>query len=86
MNAPVGDVLQPVDIERSLCNGRLSARSEDANAVLGYLFVEIEPRVIATCAVEAGCSIVHANQLYLNTLAHLSPRSPQWEATVEGLL
>ena len=86
MNAPMGNVLGADDVVQSLRLGRLSGRSDAANAVLGYLFIEMEPRVIANCALEAGCALHSANLLYLDTLDHASPRSPQWEVAVEGLL
>lgn len=86
LNAPYGGVLCAQDLAESLCIGRLVGKTEQANALLGYLFVETEPRLIATCALEVGSSLLRANQLYLDTLAHHAPRCPQWEHAVQGQL
>ena len=86
LNAPFGAVLSAQDVAESLRVGRLSAKTPQANAVMGYLFVEIEPRLIAACALESGSSVAHAHQLYLDTLNHQAPRSPQWERAVAGQL
>ena len=86
LNAPVGSILAGDDVLNSLRNGRLSAASEKANAILGAMFVEIEPRLIAKCALEANCTITRANLLCLDTLAHDFPKSPKWESSVEFLV
>jgi hypothetical protein len=86
LNAPFGAVLSAQDVAQSLCFGKLCAKTGQANALLAYLFVETEPRLIATCAREVGSSLVNANQLYLDTLAHHAPRCPQWERAVQELL
>lgn len=86
LNAPYGGGLDHDDLVKSLCFGRLAGKTEQANAVLGYLFVETEPRLIATCALEVGSSLPSANQLYLDTLAHHAPRCPHWEHAVQGHL
>jgi len=69
-----------------LKNGRLSGRSEKANAVLGGMFMEVEPRLIARCALEAQVTIKQANLLYLDTVAHAFPKCQQWESAVEYLV
>lgn len=86
LNAPFGAVLSAQDLAESLCFGKLSAKTVQANALLAFLFVETEPRLIATCAHEVGTSLVNANQLYLDTLAHQAPRCPLWEHAVQELL
>jgi hypothetical protein len=89
LNAPFGDVLRESDVLDSLKNGRLSGKSDQANAVLGGMFVEVEPRLIARCALEAHVTLQQANLLYLeylDTLAHAFPKCAQWEASVELLI
>lgn len=86
LNAPFGAVLVESDVLNSLKNGCLSGRTELANAVLGGMFVEIEPRLIARYALEAHVTIEQANHLYLDTVAHSFPRCPQWESSVEFLV
>lgn len=86
LNAPVGRVLAADDVRLSLLKGRLSCHSEKANAVLGGLFIEVEPRLIARCVLEEGLTIQQANDLYLDTLAHGFARCPVWESSVEFLL
>jgi hypothetical protein len=86
LNAPFGDVLCVQDLAESLSVGRLSAKTERANAVLGYLFVETEPRLIAACVQEVGSSMDNANRLYLETLDHQVPRCPLWERVFRGQL
>ena len=86
LNAPYGVVLMESDVLDSLKNGRLSGRSEKANAVLGGMFMEVEPRLIARCALEAQVTIKQANLLYLDTVAHAFPKCQQWESAVEYLV
>jgi len=86
LNAPYGAVLTESDVVDSLRRGRLSAHSETANAVLGSLFVEVQPQLIARCALDANTTLVQANRLYLDTLTHAFPRCPQWEAAVACLI
>lgn len=74
------------DVLNSLRNGRLSGQTEQANAVLGGMFVEVEPRLIARCVLEAHATIKQANLLYLDTIAHSFPKCPQWESSVEFLV
>jgi hypothetical protein len=86
LNAPFGAVVMACDVLNSLKNGRLSGQTELANAVLGGMFVEVEPRLIARCALEAHATIEQANLFYLDTIAHAFPRCPQWESSVEFLV
>lgn len=86
LNAPFGAVLMESDILNSLTSGRLSARTEQVNAVLGTMFVEVEPRLIARCALEANVSVKQANLLYLDTITHSFPKCPHWESSVAFLV
>lgn len=86
LNAPFGAILAETDILDSLRNGRLSGQTEQANAVLGGMFVEVDPRLIARCALEASATIKQANLLYLDTVAHAFPKCPRWESSVEFLI
>jgi len=78
--------LTEADLVQSLCVGKLAATTEQANAILSYLFIETDPRLIVSCAIEAGSNVSQANRLYLSTLEHASPRSPMWESAVRELL
>ena len=86
LNAPYGAVVTESEVLDSIRNGCLAGRSEQANALLGNMFVEVEPRLIARCALEAKTTIQQAQLLYLDTLAHAHPRCRQWESAVEHLL
>ncbi len=86
LNAPFGPILMQSDVLDSLTNGCLSGKTEMANAILGSLFAEIDPRLIAECALEAGTTIKQAHLLYLDTLTQSFPPCPQWEAAVEHLV
>lgn len=86
LNAPVGAVLLESDVLNALKKGCLCAASNKANAVLAGMFVEVEPRLIVQCALEANSNAKVANLLYLDTLSHASPRCPQWEAAMEFML
>lgn len=86
LNAPFGAVLVESDVLDSLKKGRLSGQTEQANAVLGGMFVEVEPRLIARCALEAHVTIEHANSLYQDTVANAFPRCPHWESAVGFLV
>lgn len=86
LNSPFGSIVANDDVLNSLRAGCLSASSENANAILGGLFVEIEPRLIAKCALEANSTVARANLLYLDTLVHHFPRCPEWESSVEFLI
>lgn len=86
LNAPFGAVLVASDVIDALKNGRLSGKSEKTSAILGGMFVEVEPRLIARCALEAHVSLQQAHVLYLDTLAHQFPKCPQWESSVGFLV
>ncbi len=86
LNASVGPVLTVEDLARALTSGSLKGFNEKQAALLMYLFVEIEPSLIARCATEAGSDLRRANEIYKESLeAHL-PRVLKWEQAVEHLL
>lgn len=84
LNAPFGAVVSAFDVRRSFEKGCLDASSDQANAVLATLFTEIEPRLLAQCAVESGVSLLDADRLYQDALKHHAHRCPEWELVVES--
>ncbi len=86
LNAPYGSIVCPGDLIDSLRQGELRAASPKAAAVLSYLFVEVEPRLVMKCAVESGSTLMMANRLYLCTIQEGAPRSAPWESSVKDLL
>lgn len=86
LNAPYGAIVCARDIIDSLSQGELRAASSKAAAILSYLFVEVEPRLVMQCAMESGSSLPMANQLYSNTIKGGAPRSPLWESSIKDLL
>lgn len=86
LNVPVGPVVTEHDLARALQAGSVAGLDDKVAAVLSYLFIELDPALIARCAREAGSDLRHANELYKESLqAHL-PRVPRWEQAVEHLL
>ena len=85
MNVPYGHVLDEQDVWNSLRNGKLSAGSERADAILAAMFCEVEPATIVRCAVEIKVPIAQVNRLYQETLGRGNLRSPAWEQAVEAL-
>ena len=85
MNAPYGPVLDENAVWDSLRQGKLSAASEKANAILGGMFCEITPELIVSCALEAKTSVAQAHSLYQDTLAHGFVHCPMWEQAAEML-
>lgn len=86
LNAPYGEIVSPGDLIESLSQGELRAASPKAAAILSYLFVEVEPRLVMRCAMESGSSLPMANQLYSDTIKGGAPRSALWESSVKALL
>lgn len=86
LNAPYGAIVCADDLASSLALGELRASSAKASAILSYLFVEVEPRLVMQCAREAGSSLPKANQLYLSTVQGGAPRSALWETSVKDVL
>jgi len=85
MNAPYGPVLDEKAVWDSLREGKLSAASETANAILGAMFCEVEPELIVSCALEIKVPVAQAHRLYHDTLAHGFMRCPAWEQAAEVL-
>lgn len=86
LNAPVGQQLSSEQLREALRVGSSVNLAPLQSALLRYLFVELEPRLIVQCAFEAGSDVAHANRLYQENLAHAMPRVPAWEKAVEFLL
>ena len=86
LNAPYGAIVSPGDLIESLSQGELRAASPKAAAILSYLFVEVEPRLVMQCAMESGSSRPLANQLYSDTIKGGAPRSALWESSIKALL
>lgn len=86
MNAPYGPIVTTGDLADSLSHGELRAASIKAAAILSYLFIEVEPRLVMQCAMESGSSLPLANQLYAATIKGGAPRSTLWESSIKDLL
>ena len=82
LNAPYGDVVSIDDLILSFCHGRLSGATEQSNAILSQLFLEIDPSLVGRCAYDLGLSLDAANQLYVDTMRSGAPRCPAWERSV----
>lgn len=82
LNASIGAVVEPEHIVSALQAGSLDALSHAprAEAMVAYLFIELEPRLVCHCVQEAGATLAHAQSLYESTLQHDIPRSPAWES------
>jgi hypothetical protein len=88
LNAPVGACLTVAQLANVLRAGSADviADSPAATALVRFLFVELDPRLIALCAYEAGSDIAHTHRLYQENLNHTMPRVPAWEQAVEYLI
>lgn len=88
LNAPTGPVLTTGQLAASLRAGSAAALAESsaASALVRYLFVEVEPRLIVLCARQAGADVQQAHQLYLENLRHGMPAVRAWEQAVAYLL
>jgi len=86
MNAPYGPVLDEKAVWDSLREGKLSAASEKANAILAGIFCEVRPELIVRCVVEAKIPMIQANSLYQETVACGFARCPAWEQAMEVFL
>lgn len=88
LNASVGPILSIAQLAKALREGSIGATADSptAAALVGYLFIEIDPRLISLCAREAGSDVSHANMLYQETLRHHLPRVAAWEKAMEYLL
>ncbi len=88
LNAPAGPVLAVEQLAAALRAGSVTAITDSptAAALASYMFVELEPRLIALCAHEAGAGLAHANRLYQESLRDGLARVPAWEQAVAHLL
>lgn len=88
LNAPVGDCLTAAQLADVLRAGTVAplANAPAAAALLRFLFVELDPRLIVLCAYEAGTDVAHANMIYQENLRHTMPRVPAWEKSIAYLL
>lgn len=86
LNAPVGSVVTVEHLAQALRAGSVAGLDERRAAIVSYLFVELDPALIARCAYEAGSHLRRANELYKESLADHLPRVPQWENAVAHLV
>lgn len=87
MNASVGSVLTVEQLTNALRAGSINAiDSPTSAAVVSYLFVELDPRLIVLCAYEAGSDVAHANMIYQESLLNAMPRVHAWEKSIEYIL
>jgi hypothetical protein len=86
LNAPVGAIVTVEHLVQALRAGSVQGLDARAAAVLSYLFLELEPALIARCVREAGSDLRRANDLYNETLADKLPRNPRWEEAIAHLL
>lgn len=87
LNAPVGPLLTRDELCAALQSGNLAAiHRPSAASLVCFMFVELEPALIARCVTESRSNLRRANDLYMDTLRANAPRSSQWERSVEHLL
>ena len=86
LNAPVGAIVTVEHLVQALRAGTVQGLDSPAAAVLSYLFLELEPALIARCVREAGSDLRRANELYRETLADKLPRNPRWEEAIAHLI
>ena len=88
MNAPVGSVLTIEQLSKALRAGSADAITDSptAAALVSYLFVELDPRLIVLCAYEAGTDVAHANMIYQESLSRSMPRVHAWEKSIQYML
>jgi hypothetical protein len=86
LNAPVGAVVTVEHLAQALRSGSVAGLDERVAAVIAYLFVELNPGLIARCAYEAGSDLRRANELYKESLADHLPRVPDWESSIAHLI
>ena len=87
LNAPVGPLLTRDELRSALQSGNLAAiHRPSAASLVCFMFVELDPALIARCVTEARSDLQRANDLYMDTLHANAPRSLQWERSVEHLL
>lgn len=86
LNAPVGPVVTVEHLTQALRSGSVAGLDKTVAAVISYLFVELEPGLIARCAYEAGSDLRRANELYKGSLADHLPRVADWENAIDHLV
>jgi hypothetical protein len=86
LNVPVGEIVTVDQLTQALRTGTVAGLKRTPAAVLSYLFVELEPSLIARCAAEAGANLRTVNQLYEESLRGHLPRTPAWEEAVAQLI
>ncbi len=87
LNASTGPVLTVAQLAHILRAGSVDVIADaPAAALASYLFVELEPRLIALCAYQAGAGVAQANRLYQDSLRHGMQRVPAWEQSVQYLV
>jgi hypothetical protein len=88
LNASVGQVLTVEQLAQALREGTTSviADAPTAAALVSYLFVEVEPKLIVMCAREAGSDVMHADMLYQASLTQAMPRVLAWENSIRYLV
>lgn len=86
LNVPVGDILTVEQLAQALRTGTVAGLEPKPAALVSYLFIELEPHVIAMCAAEVGASLRTVNQLYEESLRDHIPRVPAWEQAVAHLI
>lgn len=87
MNTSVGRVLTKEELIKALRAGSVNAiDSPTSAAAINYLFVELDPQLIVSCAYDAGSDVAHANMIYQEGLLHAMPRVPIWEESIKYML
>jgi hypothetical protein len=86
LNAPVGPVLTVEELAQALLSGSVASLNKKAAAIVSYLFIELDPSLIASCVAEAGSDLRRANRLYEEAVQAHVPRVPGWEEAVEHLI
>lgn len=84
LNASNGIVLSSSQLAAALRAASIDILSGEpsAAAAASYLFVEVDPRMIALCAYEAGTDVNSAHRLYESLVDRSMPRVPAWEESV----
>jgi hypothetical protein len=86
LNASVGAIVTVEHLVKALRAGTVEGLDARTAAVLSYLFLELEPALVARCVREAGSDLRRANELYKETLAGKLQRNPRWEEAIAHLI
>jgi hypothetical protein len=88
LNASVGSILTVDQLAKALEAGttKVLFDAPTAAALVSYLFVEVEPKLVVQCTQEVGTDVLHANMLYCESLRQDLPRVPQWESAIMYLI